>query len=276
LSSDFVPTLETVDEIARRAGKVVHLSNFIAYDFTFLSFGRFNHDFHKSLEFQELLELMQDGLSSDILKDYVYSRNTCDYVSCEKHFSNDQYFPKDIINLGSDEIFVDCGVYDFATSNQFIRETKGDFRLIFGFEPDNDNFKTSSKNVPTYYKDKVSLYNIGSWSGSRTLRFNKEASLISGVDPNGVIKISVDSIDNVVLDNPVSYIKMDVEGAELESLKGAVNTILKNRPKLAICLYHNVEDLCLITNYVNSLNLEYKFFVRLHTRFSQELVLYCV
>lgn len=71
-------------------------------------------------------------------------------------------------------------------------------------------------------------------------------------------------------------IKMDVEGAELESLKGARETILRNRPKLAICIYHKPEDMTEIPLYIKSLVPEYKFFVRHHSNYFAETVLYAI
>lgn len=69
-------------------------------------------------------------------------------------------------------------------------------------------------------------------------------------------------------------IKMDVEGAELESLKGAKNTILKYKPQLAICIYHSDEDMLSIAEYIHNLVPEYKMYVRHHTCNTGDTVLY--
>ena len=67
---------------------------------------------------------------------------------------------------------------------------------------------------------------------------------------------------------------MDVEGAELKSLMGARNTIVKNHPRLAICAYHKLEDLYEIPEYILSLVPEYKFYLRHYASNAYELVLY--
>lgn len=74
----------------------------------------------------------------------------------------------------------------------------------------------------------------------------------------------------------VTFIKMDVEGSELESLKGAKNTILRDKPKLAICIYHKPEDMVTIPLYIKELVPEYKLYVRHHSNSWAETVLYAV
>jgi hypothetical protein len=77
-------------------------------------------------------------------------------------------------------------------------------------------------------------------------------------------------------DGRVDFIKMDIEGSELNALQGAQNTIRKYKPILAICVYHKKNDLLTIPAYIHSICPEYKFYLRAHSKYSQELVLYAV
>jgi hypothetical protein len=88
--------------------------------------------------------------------------------------------------------------------------------------------------------------------------------------------IHTDKIDDIVLDKKVSFIKMDIEGAELEALKGAKNTIQNNYPKLAIAIYHKPDDLLNIPQYILSLNRNYKFYLRHYGYNSWETILYAI
>ena len=79
------------------------------------------------------------------------------------------------------------------------------------------------------------------------------------------------SLDSVVEKREqVTFIKLDVEGAELEALQGAKRIITENRPKLAVCLYHKKEDYWRIPYYVKSLVPEYRLYIRHYSNYSAE------
>lgn len=96
------------------------------------------------------------------------------------------------------------------------------------------------------------------------------------INKDGEEYIEVDSIDNLLSDIPVTFIKMDIEGAEMEALKGAEKVIRVYKPKLAVCIYHRYEDLYEIPMYIKSLVPEYRLFVRHYSDSPSETVLYAV
>jgi FkbM family methyltransferase len=96
---------------------------------------------------------------------------------------------------------------------------------------------------------------------------------------NSDIRISTMSIDDFVKRDgvpKVNFIKMDVEGAELSALKGAAETIKKYKPKLAIAVYHNLNDLVQIPKFLSDLNSGYKFYLDHFTIHSEETILFCI
>lgn len=92
----------------------------------------------------------------------------------------------------------------------------------------------------------------------------------------GNISVKADSIDNRLRGRKATFIKMDVEGSELETLKGAEKTILKYRPKLAISLYHKDEDIVTIPIFLERLGLGYKYYLRHYQTRMCETVLYAI
>jgi FkbM family methyltransferase len=272
----YVPTTDTIQEVYNKVLAKHKFINFIVCDFSFLSFGLFDENYLNSKEFIWVKEKLEDKYSIDTLIAYVKSRNSGDFSICEKFYDPNQYFPKNVISFKKNETFVDCGVFDGETIKEFIYRNDNSFRYIYGLEPDKNNYENSLKNLKSISHKKIKIFNLGSWHECGTLKFNSISERVSEIDPNGTVEIKVDSIDNLICNDNVSFIKMDVEGAELNSLRGAEKIIKLNRPKLAICLYHKPEDIYDITYWINSLELNYKCYIRLHTRFSQELVLYCI
>ena len=92
----------------------------------------------------------------------------------------------------------------------------------------------------------------------------------------GVNKIETISIDEMLDGQRASYIKMDIEGAEMEALQGAHDTINKFRPKLAISVYHKEDDLWNIPYYLHEKYPWYKFYLRHYTTITTETILYAV
>ena len=89
-------------------------------------------------------------------------------------------------------------------------------------------------------------------------------------------KMEFTSVDEYLdTSSPITFLKADIEGEELNMLKGAENTIKKYKPKMAISVYHRPDDLFSIFEYIKKLVPEYAFFLRHHSISFDETVLYC-
>lgn len=93
---------------------------------------------------------------------------------------------------------------------------------------------------------------------------------------DGEIIIHTDTIDAIAGEKNVTYIKMDVEGAELKSLMGAETVINRNHPRMAISIYHSDEDMLDIIEYIRTKFPFYKLYVRHYTYFYADTVLYAI
>lgn len=83
------------------------------------------------------------------------------------------------------------------------------------------------------------------------------------------------SLDQYLEGRPVTFIKADVEGMEMELLRGAQATIRRCKPKMALCIYHYPSDLYEVAEYVRGLVPEYKLSLRQHAPILGDYVLYC-
>ena len=187
----------------------------------------------------------------------------------------DGYFDMPFLEYEDRETFVDAGSFDLMSTVQLRRHCRC-LEKVFAFEPDSQNFHRMRENKERYHLPQAELHNCGTWSQKGKLRFRADATTGARLDVEGNISVDVDTIDNIVGEEKITFIKMDVEGAELESLKGASSTIKKDKPKLAICIYHKPEDLVEIPLYIKSLVPDYRLYVRHLSNVYLETVMYAV
>jgi len=183
-----------------------------------------------------------------------------------------QYFPE-FLKLSDDEVFVDCGAFDGDTIISFINKTKGKYSKIYAFEPDKNNIEKLFKNTSLF--NNIEIIEKGCFSCKDTLYFHDGEGISSSISNQGNVIIEVDAIYNVV-SGKVTFIKIDIEGSELQALKGGQRTIRKNLPVLAVSVYHKPEDLFSLPQYIYELSDSYKFYLRHYGLWSSELVLYAI
>ncbi|QHI72056.1 FkbM family methyltransferase [Aminipila terrae] len=123
----------------------------------------------------------------------------------------------------------------------------------------------------------IEIFNNAVWNKNDILYFLEAGTMGSTINNLGNVKVQAVNLDSVLEEKEdISFIKMDVEGAELEALEGAKNTIQQFKPKLAICVYHKVEHHWEIPLYIKNLNPKYKIFMRHHNLMGIETVCYAV
>ncbi len=187
-----------------------------------------------------------------------------------------QYFDLPELNHDKKEIFVDAGAYTGDTIENFVRWTEH-FEKIFAFEPDPENRKECQSRVEKLaIREKVKIFPCGLGKEEGMANFESGAESSSRIGTQGSMSIPITTVDAAVKDERVTFIKMDIEGAELATLRGAANTIKKHHPKLAICLYHKPEDILEIPSYILSLDRSYRLFLRHYALQPAETVLYCI
>jgi FkbM family methyltransferase len=215
-------------------------------------------------------EILNILISHSVNTERIFTHNTRNFTNY-RHSEN--YFGLDFLPPVKNEIYVDAGVFNGDTIINFVNWCGGNYAKIFGFEPSPDTCKMASENLTRRGIEHVTLVQKGAYSRDGEFLFVTEygsgmegAKIVDGEisSKDKQITIQTTSIDKIVKDEHVTLIKMDIEGAELEALKGATNTILKNRPRLAICIYHRPEDIVEIPQFLYQLDLGYKFFIRHH------------
>ena len=189
-----------------------------------------------------------------------------------------QYFDLPYLIKEKEEIFVDAGCFDGMTTRQFAEWAGDSFIKAFAFEPDSRSIPTIEQNMSDLIQNgQFKLHNTGLYHEKTKLYFN-ESGVRSGscLSEMGKTVVPVESIDGVLKGEKISFIKMDIEGAELNALKGASESICRWKPKLAISLYHKDQDIVEIPLYLLEIMPEYQFYIRHYTTAMGETVLYAV
>jgi len=178
----------------------------------------------------------------------------------------------------SDEIFVDAGCLDFSTASHFLKYCPNALK-IYAIEPNSNQIAVIKRNIKKTGFNNVEIISGALWSHDTKLSFDvQETKSASRVSANELSeKVNAYALDSIVKTNErITFIKMDIEGAELEALKGGEATIKLYKPKLAISIYHKPMDYVDIPLYIKSIVPEYKLYLRHYTSFDGETVLYAV
>lgn len=180
--------------------------------------------------------------------------------------------------------FVDAGCFDCATTYAFLKWCGGAYSQIFAFEPDPKNYEIcleKSKQIPNF-----TLIQAGLAECSGTAEFlamGSGASYMCTSDTENMTSdkmkerttVRITTIDDMVGSTEVGMIKMDIEGAELAALQGAEQTLRRDKPLLALCVYHLPGDTLALMDYLQKVVPEYRFWLRHYAGpASRETVLY--
>jgi FkbM family methyltransferase len=186
------------------------------------------------------------------------------------------------IRAAKDDVVIDAGAC-YGDTALYFASLAGRQGAVYSFEFIPENLAVFNRNIelnPQYKenirliplalsdKDDVVNYFLDYGAGS-VLSEDKPASF------DGIVKtVTIDTFFNNIGEKKVDFIKMDIEGSELKALKGGEQIIRKFRPKLAISVYHHPEDLYIIPQWLDSLNLGYKFYLGHFTTHNEETILF--
>ncbi len=205
---------------------------------------------------------------TEFLKKIKKSINTENYnfdsepLETAQSWTFEQYYLKGGCEVSEGDYIIDGGAYKGETSFWFLSKGAG---KVYAFEPDFYNFSVLSKNIKRNKLEgkiipiqKALSNKIGTFffhttgSGGSTL-FNGGNETIEGITLDYFVeKEGLERLD---------FIKLDVEGAELEILEGAVETIKKFKPKMAISVYHKPEDIITIPKFISEILIEANFYL---------------
>lgn len=223
-------------------------------------------------KYKKAYSVLEDDFSKSVylnrMKKAYFDKDISPIVSD----AGEEYFDSKVL-LTDEEVFVDCGGFDGDTALKFVNRTNGRFEKIIIFEPEEEKEEIIRKRMKDYEYD---FYKYGVWSKEAVLKFDARGDCGSRVTEDGEAEIKVKTLDDTIFEDVPTYIKMDIEGSEIEALKGAKRIIQQYKPKLAICIYHNQEDLFEIPVMIKEMCGDYQLLIRQYANSTFETVCYAI
>ena len=218
-------------------------------------------------------ESLADETSRVCLRRLVDFRLGLDLDYASYQHEEPQYFNELTLSAfrGRTLCYLDGGAYNGDSYRQIVAVAP--VRQAWLFEPDSANY---SKLVQFVRESALPGICVPLALADRYgfLRFSSGLGEAAHFDENGDNDIATVAIDDLLAGQPVDFIKLDVEGAEVSALRGAARTLVKHRPVLALSCYHRADDLWVLSDLLNDLAPGYQFHLRQHACNSFDLVLY--
>ncbi|MEJ2610174.1 MAG: FkbM family methyltransferase [Candidatus Thiodiazotropha sp.] len=213
---------------------------------------------------------LKDTLSKETFISLLNYRSTAN-LEYMKNFIFDpkgQYF-EDFLKL-QEEVFIDAGGFDGQTSIEFIKHCPN-YKAVYIIEPSKESLEIIKNNLKNFKN--INFISKGLSNKQDTLKFDMESGSASSISENGTVSIEVDTLDTLV-EEKVTFIKVDIEGAEGLAIEGMKHHILKDHPKMAISVYHKVDDFWKIPEQIFSIRDDYDIYMRHYTEGTDETVMF--
>lgn len=229
-------------------------------------------------EYSEFGSMLSDQQSKDLLHDQLNYRKTglTKFLGIQSKIE-EQYFPLDVpgffTTLQEMNAFVDLGAFQGDTL-EALGNSKLRPKIYVGFEPDIDNFKMLFEKSVSFLGDKL-MFPFAAFSNIDTLELTS-AGPSSSISRGGGTMVQAAPLDILISGLKVSYIKMDIEGSEGEAIFGSKRLIARDKPVLAISIYHKPDDMVKLPQMINSFGVYDKFYLRCYGDQTFDTVLYCL
>lgn len=193
----------------------------------------------------------------------------------------DSYFLPGLFTLNTDECFLDGGAYDGVTIRDFLPRVSPFQGKILAVEPDPLNcgmLKEYVKNLPSKLGQRIQIIDRGLWNRCESIRFNVTGTMGSSIVESGGVELDCVTLDQICIETGMapSFIKLDIEGAEIKALLGGARLLKETRPILAVCVYHCFDHLWAVAECIHRINPDYRLYLRVHEPDGWQLVLYAV
>ena len=251
---------------------------FVQYFSKYPLWGSLNPDFGDFTTLQLRAEVLKNHTTDfvwlyNLLNDYLSKRTLVaillnwafldiNYLVKVKSIFSD-YWEPDLYPSNRDDVLVDVGAFNGDSIYSYVKTYGTNYKKIYAYEITPSSCLDLKQNVLRNGLHDVIIRQkaAGSINGKMFLDDDSYDSSANKINKKGKVMVDVVRLEDDLEDIP-TFIKMDIEGAEKDALKGLENIIKTNSPKLAICVYHGYDDLWMIPKMIYEMNPNYDFYLR--------------
>lgn len=210
----------------------------------------------------QVFSLLKDDESKRVFDNLISYRltGTIEYINGIASIAALEYFDESVFTLTDSEIFFDCGGFDGDSAQNFIAYSKNNYQGIHIFEPDKLLLSKAKERLAGH--ENIFFNDVGIYNTTTTLRFDSTGGLDGSIHTTGNVEINTVALDEYNTTQIPTYIKLDIEGVEIEALNGGRKLIRKYCPKLAIAAYHFPKHFWEIPLHVLTINPQYNLHLR--------------
>ena len=179
-------------------------------------------------------------------------------IYCKQSVVNTDIFP-----LYEDEVFVDCGSYIGDTVADYVNAFNRGYKRVYAYDISEPTVEIMKEQLKALDNIVYNVKGVGEEAGELSLAgvdapFHGNRLVAEG----GLMTIPVVKLDDDITE-PITFLKIDVEGLDKEALRGAREQIVKNHPKLHVDTYHKLADVFAVPLLIHKIDPTYKYYLRI-------------
>jgi FkbM family methyltransferase len=217
------------------------------------------------------LSMLADDKSVQLARDIIAYRSSGDINLCPVPSEADEYVPVDLPRYTEPLRVIDCGAFTGVALHK-LRKADYSIEAFAAFEPDLANFGILASR--DFGAREAICLPLATWSSHQQMHFSADSSMGSSLSDAGETVVQCVKVDEVLRGFVPNLVKLDVEGAECETLKGMEKIIRESRPNLCISVYHSARDLFDLALMIDDWGLGYRFHLRVHEQNTFGVVVY--
>ena len=259
--------------------------NYVAFDTNLLGTDVFSERSHYVSAKEELLRSfdkieyvyrsLQDEKSKETLYNILSYRITLDRALLAPIYDSNTYWGNDVIQSLAGDTVIDCGAYNGDTMEHFFQRGCS-CNTYIALEPSPMYFEALKSCIKKNNYKNVLPFPVAAWDKKGYVSFSQTNGGASHVSGAGELMVQTDTIDSISAGRRVDCIKMDIEGAEIPALNGAVHSIRTYRPVVTASIYHQLSDLWEIPLLLKKMCPAYQLFIRHQSPWGDDTVVYAV